>query len=145
MVNRPYTGPSIPTAYDPGWQTYTNLTQEQIAAFQSFPEDLLKYLALKRWQKGISGTTWRGITIDTQDADISLITTMAMAATRDPTGKFSFTQNGMAYSLTAAEVLNLFDTVNASYQNLRNAEAQLIKDIHDKKVTTRSHIDKTIG
>ncbi len=33
-----YTGPDVPTAYNPNWQYFTNLTPAQIAAFQAFPE-----------------------------------------------------------------------------------------------------------
>jgi hypothetical protein len=33
-----YTGPTVPSAYDAGWQRFTNLTQDQIAWFQAQPE-----------------------------------------------------------------------------------------------------------
>lgn len=37
-VNRTYSGPAIPAAYDPNWQLYNNLTADQIARFQAQPE-----------------------------------------------------------------------------------------------------------
>jgi hypothetical protein len=37
-----YTGPPVPTAYDPQWRTYTNLTPAQIDAFKSMPETLMQ-------------------------------------------------------------------------------------------------------
>lgn len=39
---------AIPTAYDPNWQTYTDLTREQILAFQSMPEwqNFLSFVAM---------------------------------------------------------------------------------------------------
>ncbi len=33
---------AIPKQYDPAWQTYTDLSPEQIAAFQAFPEWAVK-------------------------------------------------------------------------------------------------------
>lgn len=33
-----YSGPATPTAYDPNWQYFTNLTPDQIAWFQAQPE-----------------------------------------------------------------------------------------------------------
>lgn len=38
QFNRTYDGPVTPTAYDQNWQLYTNLTKDQIVAFQAFPE-----------------------------------------------------------------------------------------------------------
>lgn len=36
--NRTYSGPMVPTAYDPNWQIYNNLTADQIAWFRAQPE-----------------------------------------------------------------------------------------------------------
>src|SRR5690242_10426132 len=44
---------ALPTVYDPNWQRYTDLSPAQIAAFQAFPQDLAKYIALRRWQTEI--------------------------------------------------------------------------------------------
>lgn len=46
--NRTYSGPEIPTAYDPNWQIYNNLSPAQIAWFQAQPEwqNFLSYVAL---------------------------------------------------------------------------------------------------
>jgi hypothetical protein len=43
-----YSGPSVPIAYDPNWQFFTNLTPAQIAWFQAQPEwqNFLQYFAL---------------------------------------------------------------------------------------------------
>ncbi len=43
-----YAGPAVPTAYDPKWQSLTNLTKAQIEAFQSFPEWQQKLVALAK-------------------------------------------------------------------------------------------------
>ena len=45
---------ALPTTYDPAWQTYTNLTQAQIAAFAHFPQDLLIYAHQRRWEAQIT-------------------------------------------------------------------------------------------
>jgi hypothetical protein len=34
----PYTGPTMPTIYDPAWRKYTNLSRAQIDAFKAMPE-----------------------------------------------------------------------------------------------------------
>lgn len=43
-----YSGPDVPTTYDPDWQHFTNLTPGQIAWFQTQPEwqNFLSYVAL---------------------------------------------------------------------------------------------------
>ena len=38
MPSKLYTGPAAPTAYDPQWRTYTNLTSAQVEAFKAMPE-----------------------------------------------------------------------------------------------------------
>lgn len=38
-----YNGPTIPVTYDPDWQLFTNLTPEQVIAFQNMPEGLADY------------------------------------------------------------------------------------------------------
>lgn len=47
---------ALPTAYDPNWPTYVNLTPAQIVAFQKFPQDLLRYAAQRRWEAMIIET-----------------------------------------------------------------------------------------
>lgn len=46
-VNRTYSGPSVPAAYDPNWQLYNNLTRGQISWFQAQPEwqDFITYVS----------------------------------------------------------------------------------------------------
>lgn len=46
--DRRYLGPSVPVAYDAGWQLFTNLTPAQIAWFQAQPEwqNFLAYVAI---------------------------------------------------------------------------------------------------
>lgn len=41
---------ALPAIYVQNWQFFTNLTPAQILAFQSFPQDLTKYAAMRRWQ-----------------------------------------------------------------------------------------------
>lgn len=36
--NRTYSGPDVPTAYDPNWQFFNNLTFQQVEWFQAQPE-----------------------------------------------------------------------------------------------------------
>lgn len=52
-----YSGPPVPTAYDPNWQKYTNLTKPQIAWFQAQPQDLITYATLKVQQADVTSFT----------------------------------------------------------------------------------------
>jgi hypothetical protein len=41
---------ALPLVYDPGWNDWSNLTPQQTAAFQAFPQDLFFYIGVQRWQ-----------------------------------------------------------------------------------------------
>lgn len=58
QLNRTYSGPAVPTAYDVNWQIYTNLTPDQIAWFQAQPEwaNFVAWVALNPAQA--TGQPW---------------------------------------------------------------------------------------
>lgn len=54
-----YVGPATPTAYDSNWQTYTNLTPDQMAWFKAQPEwqNYLAYVAQFPTRAGVGVPT----------------------------------------------------------------------------------------
>jgi len=157
-MNRPerlYTGPAVPATYDPTWQGYTNLTPAQIAAFQAMPQDLIKYAGQRRWQKEIGSTvqgvsylsqsyiTVGGIQVTTNDGDLIRLLGLNEWAKANPNGTTSFTDNGVAVSITAAQAAALFAAVMAFIQACRQAEATLIAGINatPPTVTSRAQVD----
>jgi hypothetical protein len=71
---------TLPQVYDVTWQTYTNLTPAQIAAFKSFPQFLNFYAGLRRWLAEISGTavTYNSVLIPLATDDRSKLLVAAM-------------------------------------------------------------------
>lgn len=73
-----------PTAYDVGWQKYTNLNSEQIAAFQGFPQDLQFYATQKGWQLEQKGFSTSGINKSYIAAMRSAVDTLVAAINATP-------------------------------------------------------------
>lgn len=138
---------ALPTKYDPLYRTYSDISAAQIAVFEAFPQDLIKYAGTRRWQKEIAGIMVNGMAVSTAEADRSLLNGLAITAQRSPPDKtFSFTDNGVAYTLTSAQALALFDAVSGYIQACRSAEATLIAAINptppvQPTVTSRAQID----
>lgn len=152
-----YTGPTIPPAYDPRWPSFTNLTPAQIAVFQSFPEDLIKYLGQMRWQYEIRAfpasmnpqpnpyITIGGIPIYTLPNNLTLITALAVDAGLNPGDTYNFTVGGVVYNLTAAQAVGLFNGVRSYIQQCRDVEATCINGINAKTITSRAQIDAALA
>lgn len=144
-----YDGPSTPTAYDPRWQFYSNLTAAQQQWFRSQPQWLVTYAGLKRWQKEIAGITFSGIPIDTTDTARSLIDGLAVRAMRDqqanPSATYTLTSNGTATQLTVAQALALFDAVSGFIQACRAVEGQMTTGALASTVTSQDQIDSAIA
>jgi hypothetical protein len=52
---------ALPQVWDPAWQKWaSSLTQQQIAAFQAFPQDLIAYIAYSRWIWEVRGSSTPG-------------------------------------------------------------------------------------
>jgi hypothetical protein len=138
---------ALPTVYDPGWQVFNNLTPQQITAFQSFPQDLTAYASTKRWHKEIANNTAGFITVNNIPVDMSesnraLLLGLARAADRNINGgTFSFTDNGVGITLTAAQGISLVDAVMSYIQTCRTTEKTMLDGINAKTITTRAQID----
>lgn len=146
---------ALPTTYDPAWQGYTDLTPAQIAAFQAFPQDLVKYAGARRWQKencfvvaGITYLSQNYITVDgiqvvAPAQNAGLLLGLAYWAQRNPGKTTSFTNNGTAVTITTDQALSICDGVTAYVQACRSAEALLLGEINatPPAVTSRAQID----
>lgn len=137
-----YTGPAIPTQYDPGWRRFTNLTPAQITSFEQFPQALLLYASQRRWQAEISGTTVGGIALTTQLQDQQKIAGLKQAFDAgvltstpffDAAGNIQ-TVNAVAFNAIYAAVVQFVDV---TYQTA----AQLVVGIKGGTITTQAQID----
>jgi len=158
---------ALPTTYDPLWQYYVNLTQEQIAAFQAFPEDLVKYTAHRRWQWEISatssdglgpaqhyltipadGTAIAGMQVYADDRSQNKISylfqgTTSGAFTHGPAGTTPFLARNGTYWLAHADITALYGYVmrwiQQSYVTAANLYDQI--NVSPPTVTSRAQVD----
>lgn len=146
---RLYTGPSIPVVYDPTWQGFTNLTQAQIAAFQSFPEAIKDYARYLRWTKEISELTLpNGMVLLMDDISQRKIAGLKQAFDNGAlTGTIPFVAFNGVYQVTAADVTNIFNACVARVQATYAALAFVIAQIAatPQGITTRSQVDDLFG
>ena len=143
-VRRDYTGPAVPTTYDPLWGLYQNLTPSQILAFQSFPQDLAIYAAKQRWNKEyspitvtISGNTFPVDMSDRGIARVSMLKTSGVASVN------FYAADGNVYVLSSQDIARLHNGMNTRVQNTYNVLATLLAGINatPPTVTTRDQID----
>jgi hypothetical protein len=143
---------ALPKVYDPNWQRYKNLTPAQVVAFQSFPQDLMKYAILRRWLTSLSGTTasvtpigaFVPIIIQLKTDGDSMRNTIAMRQAID---------DGLITTIPYADINNnpiMLDATNAKMvhqamaaflANIFNAYAQIVRGINRSTITTRKQID----
>jgi hypothetical protein len=127
-----YTGPAVPTTYDPTWQTYTNLTKAQIAAFQGMPQDLAKYALIRGWQAHNKPLTVNGSTV-------TMVSPQATFGTDPTTRTVDITIKGVVPSK-----LDAVQTAAASRaQSTHDAYAKLVAGVNatPPTITTRAQVD----
>jgi hypothetical protein len=98
------------------------------------PDILLGYAAQVRYETTVQGVNFTAasgaIDANTTRVDQGLINNLAnYAKTLQPTDSISFTQDNVAYSITAQEAIDLFNQVQVQAQNARAIEAQCIADL----------------
>lgn len=142
-VGKQYSGPPIPVTYDPLWTLFTNLTPEQVAAFQSFPQDLLKYAKPRRWLAETSGLTLNGIPIATQDRDQQKIAMLKQALDDGVlTGNIQFFDGaGNVQVMTPAQVTAMYTAVVKFVEATYDTAATVVAGIKAGTITTRKQID----
>lgn len=147
-----YDNPAIPTVWDPNWPNYVDLTTAQVAAFEAFPQDLIRYAGTIRWYYEIRSfpqsssmpnpyITVAGITVVTNTDNLTKITALALDAQLNNADTYSITVNGTVFNLNATQAIALFNGVRAYVQQCRNIEAQMINGINANTITSRSQID----
>lgn len=159
MPKRPYPlGTAIPTVYDGSWRSYTDLTKDQIAAFQAFPQDLLKYNAGQRWLYEIRAfpstmvpqpnpyILVNGIPIFTSPpSNVAWINGLATDAQNNPGKTFNYTAQSVVYVLTSDQAIGLFAGLRAYIQQCRDIEASNINGINAGTITLQSQIDQAFA
>jgi hypothetical protein len=144
---RTYAGPAVPTSYDPSWQLFVNLTPAQIAAFQAFPQDLTKYVGIRRWQTEIAGITLpTGVRLATDQTSQSKIAALKQAidnGTVNSTGVFPFLALDGVHQLSAADITVLYGFVVRYVQATYVVAASLLAGVNaiPQTITTRAQVD----
>lgn len=137
---------AAPQNYDPLWQAFVNLTPSQILAFQSFPQDLIKYTSIRRWQAELSGVTVGGIPLTTDSESQSKISQLKQAFDTGAISQVSFKDaTGNFHSVDLAAATAVYTGVVQFIQALRDAEATIVTGINGSTITTRKQIDAAIG
>lgn len=152
IPQKSYTGPAVPTAYEASWQTYTNLTQPQIAAFQAFPADLVKYASFKRWAKEVSpltisdnaNATVNGVVLDMGSESQRYMSDAKQAFDNGTlTGSISFNAKDGAHTFNAADIASIYAAKTERIQETRTALGTLVVGINaaPPTITSRAQID----
>lgn len=140
-----YTGPVVPTVWDPGWRRFTNLTAAQILVFQGFQQDLLLYAAQRRWLAEISGVNVAGIPLNTQDRDQSKIGQLKQAFDNgtlpNATPVNFFDATGAVHAVDAVAATAIYQGIVDFVQNTYAVAANMVAGINIGSITTRKEID----
>jgi hypothetical protein len=144
QARRDYTGPAVPTTYDPLWGLFQNLTPSQVLAFQSFPQDLASYAAIKRWNKEFSTFTvtigGNTFPVDMSDRGLSRVTMLKTGAAAIVN---FYATDGNVYTLSAVQITQMLNAMNTRVQNTYSTLATLLNGINatPATITARSQID----
>lgn len=160
---------AIPTQYLVGWNTYTNLTSAQILAFQAFPQDLIAYIALRRWQKEICSSLASGqvnyITLPTSVSNpnisgLQLTTDMVsqqkIAGVKQGIDNGTITITGSTFPflavngvamLSASDITALYGYVVRYVQNTYEVAANCLAQVNavPQTLTTRAAVDSAFA
>lgn len=152
-----YTGPAVPTTYDPLWPTYTNLTPAQKLIFQSMPQALVVYSAQQcaaAIAVGISATFvpvagQQAITVTLNTDVLSLVNAAGMRQGLDDnliTGA-SFMLNGVPLTLDAAGIKTVHQTLVGYILTIHETETSIYAAVNAQTptITTRKQIDAAIA
>jgi hypothetical protein len=108
---------------------------------------LLAYAAQCRYNASVEVVNFTpagggSIPVSTGRSDQSLLNNLAThAQSLAGTAAINFTQNNIAYLITATDVINMFHAVMAHIQTARNAEASCIADLNSTTPTIKSYAD----
>ena len=110
------------------------------------PDILKLYAAQQRFAYDTSGLVYNGIPINTDHPSQAHVSTLAQYAATLPKGNpINFTQDGVAYSITAGDTINIFNQIGALVQQARTIEAQCYAAIDAGTMTTYGDVDTAFG
>jgi hypothetical protein len=110
------------------------------------PQLLIAYAAQVRFDKSTKGFSFAAasgaVPVDCDRVSQTLVGNLAnYAATLAPTTVVDFTQGGVHYTLTAAEVKTMFDQMQNRIQQARTIESQCIADLNLATPTIKTYAD----
>lgn len=136
-------GKTTPTEYDPRWQSYTDLSQEQIAAFKAMPEYLIKYARQVRWQAEIAPLTLpSGIVVAMDGESQRKIAGLKQAFDNGAlTGTVPFVSRSGVYRLDAKAVTELYNACVVKVQGTYATLAEVIEMADTGKIASAEQVD----
>lgn len=141
---------ALPLVYDPKWPTFTDLAPQQIAKYQSFEEDLIKYARAMRWRKEHSqdGKTAKitlpnGVEVAMDDVSRMRINGLKQAFDAGAVKKITFFAVNGPQPMDAKAFDKLYGWVIRYEQATFTMCAKLLDDItaEPPTVTSRAEID----
>jgi hypothetical protein len=100
------------------------------------------YAAQQRFACNTGGLVYNGIPINTDHASQLHVSTLAQYAATLPKGNaINFTQDSVAYPITAGDAINIFNQMGGLVQQARTIEAQCYAAIDAGTMTTYDQVD----
>jgi hypothetical protein len=107
-------------------------------------ETLIAYAGQARWEAAGAGITFNSIPVKTDRVSQALIGNLAqytVSASLSPGANLSFTQDGVAYSITAQDAVDMNNQIVAQVQQCRAIEAACIADLTSASPTILTYDD----
>jgi hypothetical protein len=107
-------------------------------------ETLTAYAGQARWEAAVAGITFNSIPVKTDRVSQTMISNLAQyvtSASIDPATVLNFTQDGVAYSITAQNAIDMNNQIIALIQDCRATEAACIADLISASPTILTYDD----
>jgi hypothetical protein len=107
-------------------------------------ETLTAYASQARWEAAVAGITFNSIPVKTDRVSQTLISNLAQyvtSASIDPAAVLNFTQDGVAYDITAQDAIDMNNQIVALVQQARATEAACIADLTSATPTILTYDD----
>ena len=106
------------------------------------PELLIAYAGQRRWEVGNGGVQWQQIPLNTDRVSQLLIGDLVQHSSgMNPNTMINFTQDGVAYTVKAKDVANMFSTFHTHLQSSRDIETACLYAIGDGAILTYDDVD----
>ena len=107
-------------------------------------EILINYAGQARWEAVTAGITFNSIPVKTDQVSQAMIGNLAQyvaSASIAPATVLNFTQDGVAYSITAQDAIDMNNQIVAQIQQCRTIEAACIADLTSATPTILTYDD----